>query len=333
MLAILALSLLLLLGACAQEPPTVSPEPEKATMEYGRAYTDWFYAGETERLWGRLSPDMRQAFGTLAELRAFRAQVQTDAGAERQVLEERVTPWLQSEIYNRTATFAKIPGPLWIQWTLDPAGAVLGFLVKPAPSPADSRFLEYQTQTQLRLPFRTKWFVTWGGRSVLENYHAEAADQRFAYDFLVVRDGRTHSGDSLRNESYFCFGQSVLAPGSGIVVRATDRVADNVPGELNAEQPLGNHVIIDHGQEEFSFLVHLQRGSVAVQPGQQVQSGEVVGRCGNSGHSSEPHLHYHLQNTAEFQGGEGLPAQFLDYRADGALVTRGEPTRGQVVSQ
>jgi murein DD-endopeptidase MepM/ murein hydrolase activator NlpD len=168
---------------------------------------------------------------------------------------------------------------------------------------------------------------------VLENYHAEAADQRFAYDFLVVRDGRTHSGDPLRNDSYFCFGQPVLAPGSGTVVRAANRVADNVPGEMNAEQPLGNHVIIDHGPGEFSFLVHLQRGSVAVQPGQRVQSGEVVGRCGNSGHSSEPHLHYHLQNTAEFQRGEGLPAQFLDYQANGALVTRGEPTRGQVVSQ
>jgi hypothetical protein len=332
MTTVAVLPLLLLLGACAQKPPTAPPEPQ-TTMEYGRIYTGWFYAGETDRLWSRLSAEMRQVFGTPAGLRSFRAQVQTDAGAERKVLEERVIPWLQSEIYNRTATFANISDPLWIQWTLDPTGVVLGLLVKPAPSPAASQFLEYRTQAPLRLPFSNEWFVTWGGRSVLENYHAEATDQRFAYDFLVVRDGSTYTGDPTRNESYFCFGLPVLAPGTGVVVSAANRVADNVPGQLNAEQPLGNHVILDHGQGEFSFLVHLQRGSVSAQPGQRIQAGEVLGNCGNSGHSSEPHLHYHLQNTAEFQRGEGLPPQFLGYRAAGALVERGEPTRGQVVSQ
>ncbi|WP_420454906.1 M23 family metallopeptidase [Rubrivirga sp.] len=249
------------------------------------------------------------------------------------MIEEQTVPWLRSEVYNRTAEFERSSGPLWVQWTVDPSGVVLGLLVKPAPTPAASEFTGRQTETPFRLPFEGEWFVTWGGRSVLDNYHAVASDQRFAYDFLVVRDGQTHVGDPAQNESYFCFGRPVLAPGGGVVVDAADGVADNVPGQLNAEQPLGNHVVIDHGSGEFSFLVHLQRGSVAVEPGQRVEPGEPLGQCGNSGHSSEPHLHYHLQDTPEYQRGAALPAQFIGYRANGSLVNRGEPTRGQTISQ
>ena len=60
--------------------------------------------------------------------------------------------------------------------------------------------------------------------------------------------------------------------------------------------------------------------------------GQLVGLCGNSGNTTEPHIHYHLQGTAVFGKGEGMPAQVLNYRADGQDVARGEPVQGQVVS-
>jgi murein DD-endopeptidase MepM/ murein hydrolase activator NlpD len=82
-----------------------------------------------------------------------------------------------------------------------------------------------------------------------------------------------------------------------------------------------------------AFLAHLQRNSVQVAAEQRVRSGEQVGRCGNSGRSSEPHLHYHLQASPTFGAGEGQPARFLAQEADGALVGRGEPARGQHVIQ
>jgi murein DD-endopeptidase MepM/ murein hydrolase activator NlpD len=68
-----------------------------------------------------------------------------------------------------------------------------------------------------------------------------------------------------------------------------------------------------------------------VDTGQRVGAGEVIGECGNSGHGSEPHVHYHLQDSPEFLAGEGMPAQFRGYLADGEPVERGEPVRRQVV--
>lgn len=66
--------------------------------------------------------------------------------------------------------------------------------------------------------------------------------------------------------------------------------------------------------------------------GDKVKRGDLVGRCGNSGNSSEPHLHYHLQNGPHFGQAEGLPAQFRNYVADGKKIERGELVKGQHIS-
>ena len=94
---------------------------------------------------------------------------------------------------------------------------------------------------------------------------------------------------------------------------------------------MGNHVIIDHGNGEFSFLAHFKKGTVAVKPGDAVKSSDLLGLAGNSGNSSEPHVHYHLQDTAVFGKGRGFPAPFNDYIADGKPVARGEPVKGQTI--
>lgn len=100
---------------------------------------------------------------------------------------------------------------------------------------------------------------------------------------------------------------------------------------MDPNQPLGNHVILDHENGEYSFLAHFKKATVAVKPGQSVKTGDRLGLCGNSGNSTEPHLHYHLQTTPDFGAGDGLPIQFLDYVADGEPVARGEPVKGQQI--
>ena len=300
-------------------------------MELGRLYTSWFGSGELDRLWSRLSPELQRALGGASGLRRFREQVHGSVGTETTLLDERLIPWIGSRIYARTAGYGARAQRVLLQWVLDAQGVAIGYTVEPATEPAATRHGDYQTRTSLRLPFAGDWFVFWGGRTVVENYHAVTPDQRFAYDFVIVKENRTHTGDGSRNEQYHCFGQPILAPGAGTVIATSNVVEDNRVGVMNGTVPFGNVVVLDHGNGEFSFLAHLQRGSVTVTPGQRVQAGEVVGRCGNSGNSSEPHLHYHLQTTAHPGRGEGLPPQFQGYTGDGRQVERGEPTRGQSI--
>jgi hypothetical protein len=162
---------------------------------------------------------------------------------------------------------------------------------------------------------------------IIQNHHTVAVDQRFAFDFLIKKERCTFTNNGTRNEDFFCFGEKVLAPGSGKIVEVRNDVIDNKAGEM-PENP-GNLVIIDHGNGEYSVLAHFKRGSVAVKPGDRVKSGQFLGLCGNSGHSSEPHIHYHLQNAPFMFSGEGLPAQFISYMADGKTIDRGEPVWGQ----
>jgi hypothetical protein len=197
--------------------------------------------------------------------------------------------------------------------------------------PAATPYLNYQTQTELSLPFTGEWYVYWGGRSIAQNYHSAYRDQRFAYDFMILRNGKSHSRTGEDNSDYFCFGRPILAPGAGHVVDAGNEETDRTPGEMLTENPFGNYVIIDHGCSEFSFLAHLRQGSVIVRPGDTVAPRQPIGECGNSGHSSEAHLHYHFQTTAVPFKGDGLPAQFVNYAANGHLIARGEPVAGQNV--
>ncbi|MEX0891744.1 MAG: peptidoglycan DD-metalloendopeptidase family protein [Gemmatimonadota bacterium] len=306
---------------------------DSAALELGRSLTQHFFDGNVESVAGALDDEMRTALGGAAELTAFRSQVFGQLGAEVEVLDERVTTSGVHRVYHRSARFDKIDAAIAVVWAFDADDRVAGFYIRPeeaAQQAARSNFLDYRTRTPLRLPFEDEFTVVWGGRTVEENYHAAHADQRFAYDLLVVEDGRSsYGGVDGTNEDYFCFGRIIVAPGAGVVATAVDGIPDNIPGEMNNEAPLGNHTVIDHGRDEYSFLAHFRNGSLRVSPGERVSAGTVLGECGNSGRSSEPHLHYHMQNTALFGRGEGLPTQFNDYLADSIFVSRGEPVRGE----
>jgi len=208
---------------------------------------------------------------------------------------------------------------------------------------ASSRFLDYQTKTNLIFPLRGESYIAWGGRTVKQNAHATFKDQRFALDILALKAGsqppskedvlnvKSYQGDAKLNESYYIFGRDILAPANGTVVATLNGVEDNIPGKFNTVQPAGNYVVIDHGNREYSMIGHLKIDSVMVKKGDIVRSGEVIGLVGNSGNSSEPHLHYHLQNTPHWQNGEGLPAQFNRYTANGVFIEKGEPIQGQII--
>jgi len=331
------LALFALLASCsfgavhAERRVPTEPIPTEVT-EIGRLYTRWFLEGDTDFLWDRFAPQLQAVFGNEDQLRLSRAEFLLEVGTEKTLLDETLIPWLGSTIYHRTARHTLSDSTVWIQWAINPQGLAEGFLVQTEVPPAPSRFLAYETKATLRLPFNGEWFVFWGGETVPLNYHAAFPDQRFATDFVIARNGRTWLTNRADNASYYCWSEPVLAPAPGTVVAAVDGIADNLPGEVNDSSALGNHVILDLGDNEYAFLAHLQQGSVRARSGDRVAGGEQIGLCGNSGRSSEPHVHFHLQNTPTFGEGAGLPAQFTDYTADGWPVARGEPRRGQMVA-
>jgi len=148
--------------------------------------------------------------------------------------------------------------------------------------------------------------------------------QRFAIDFLqLFPDGRSFSGDPKENKSYRCYGAEALAVADAVVVATKDGIPENVPGPTSRAVPItletvgGNHVILDLGGGRFAFYAHLQPGSLRVRTGDKVRRGQVVGLVGNSGNSTEPHLHFHISDSNSPLGSEGLPYALPSFEVQG----------------
>jgi murein DD-endopeptidase MepM/ murein hydrolase activator NlpD len=317
--------------SAGESAPSEAAATDARVLEDGRQWTNRFYAGETQALWDQFNPHMQKVIKSKAALDGFRDELK-QLGKESKVIEEHVERGAEP-VYVRGVQYENVPDRFSVKIRFEPSGKIAGFGVIPEKkSAAPSAYLEYVTHTPLRLPFNGKWTVAWGGRTVEQNRHAVVRNQRFAYDFVIVRNGAEYKESGKANTDYACYGEPVLAPGAGTVAIAVDDVADNTPGVMNRDSLAGNHVVIDHGQKEFSFLAHLQKGSVRVKVGDKIEAGATIGTCGNSGNTSMPHLHYHLQNSPVLDDGDGLPAQFRDYTADGKHVDVGEPVRNQTIT-
>ena len=309
-----------------------APANDADAIAAGRLWTAAFYDRQTQKMWNAMSDGMRKVVGDKNGIDSFRSAIDDELGPEAAVVEEKVERDGADFTYVRVAKFEKQSVPFKVIVGIS-GSRIDAFAVKPAKElgPAPTTKLDYKTRAPLRLPFDGTWFVGWGGRTLEQNQHVVMRDQRFAYDFLVTKNGETHRGDGKANTDYFCYGQKLLAPAAGRIITTVDGIPDNVPGQMDPEHAAGNYVIIDHGSGEFSLLAHLQPRSLAVKDGDDVVGGQLLGLCGNSGNSSEPHLHYQLQNGPKYGDADGLPAQFRGYVADDKPVANGEPIRGQTI--
>jgi hypothetical protein len=187
---------------------------------------------------------------------------------------------------------------------------------------------------QLSSPLRGGvFFVGQGGDSPLINYHNTHPAQRYAVD-LVELNGAGLRATSLYPtdvDRYAIYGRQVHSPCEGTVAAAIDGFVDNAPPQRDRENPAGNHVIVAC-KDIRVLLAHLQRGSVAVRAGATVAAGDVVGRVGNSGNTTEPHLHVHAVRDGGGRSGPETPVPIL---LDGTFavrntVLRPPPTPAQV---
>jgi len=146
----------------------------------------------------------------------------------------------------------------------------------------------------IRVPADVPMTVLWGGSRLRSNYHANQPEGRWAYDLGVEPHPDWQSTPGLTLEDYGCWGTPIVAPAAGRVLAAHDGTPDNplgAPWSFRYPPDPGNFVAIEIEGGTVLSLLHLQRGSVRVSPGDAVREGEVIGRCGNSGNSSAPHLH------------------------------------------
>lgn len=196
----------------------------------------------------------------------------------------------------------------------------------------------YRTAIPYTLPFRGEWFVFNGGVTPETSHSWNILGQRFAIDFVRVdAEMRRHSDRGTTPLDYFCYGEDIVAAADGRVVDVDDGIGD-APFvgwgvcDFTARSFIGNFVLIEHAQNEFGLYAHLVRGSIRVAPGDTVLRGDTLGQCGHSGHSSEPHLHFHLQDSAELFEGMGLPVRFVslvidDEQTEGAFLSAGNRVR------
>jgi hypothetical protein len=185
----------------------------------------------------------------------------------------------------------------------------------------------YHQKTTLNFPIRGHGiigqdYVTHGGHGG----HGDFSDE-FGIDIDGLDQNYGELSDANENAADAGWGREILAPAAGTVVYARNDVPTNPrPGEEAGEdwyRPLhdpvnasaGNCVIIDHGNSEYSVMMHMQPGSITVKVGDRVAIGQVIGRLGNSGDAFGPHLHYQLQSGPRLWEYQSMPVKFQNFDA------------------
>ncbi|GAB2733075.1 M23 family metallopeptidase [Streptomyces bullii] len=180
-------------------------------------------------------------------------------------------------------------------------------------------------------PVTGRWTARNSPADRTPSHGTHAYGQTFAIDVVAEPEQGTRPGFrplwplARRADAYPAFGAPLLAVADATVVRATDRQRDHLsrtslPGLLylmflegavrdlfGATRIVGNHVVLDLGDGTYALYAHLQRGSLAVREGDRVRPGQLLARCGNSGNSSEPHLHFQLMDGPDPDTARGVP--------------------------
>lgn len=273
-------------------------------------------------------------FGTVAEIPGGRAAVllEDDVYPSRADVPERVTHRISATFRGARTKEASLSNYYPLKAT-DVGGVVTTSSASPPvigpPLPGDDWLA---TNGCCRFSAHRGVMMPFGGRV--------NGSERFAIDFQRVnmaakplvdlQAGRivTFKGDPTKKESYLAWDSPVLSVADGTVVKVVSDATDIAPGALPPDVPLaeatGNRVIVDIGNGVYALFAHLRQGSPTVKVGDKVTKGQVIGRLGNSGNTSEPHLHFQLTRSAAPLVGDNLPYEFDSFNYVGVFKDTGE---------
>ncbi len=185
------------------------------------------------------------------------------------------------------------------------------------------------TVRSLLLPFSGKWTV-WQG---FNGKWTHQGIWRYAYDFVIRgEDRRTHQNSGSQLTDYHCYRMPVLAPVRGRVVRVVDYLPDNPAGSISGGSNWGNLVILYDLRGFYVEISHFSPQSIRVKETDWVEAGAVLGLCGNSGNSPQPHIHIQVQ-AVEAIGAATLPFSFAGYQQGVAFHANDLPHEGQQLEQ
>jgi hypothetical protein len=163
---------------------------------------------------------------------------------------------------------------------------------------------------------------------LVDDGHAWLA-QRYAIDWVQYQtiDGvrATWKGPEDKNDSYFCYNQPIYSVAAGKVVGMADGLPDNVPHSgknaiaIDANNAAGNHLVVEIAPGRYVLYAHMRPGTVQVKVGDTVKVGDILGQVGNTGNSTEPHLHMHIDDRPSFLTGNGVPYEFTQGSESGPV--------------
>lgn len=167
---------------------------------------------------------------------------------------------------------------------------------------------------KINLPFIGEW-------SVYQAFNGEWTHKgawKYAYDFVIKKEGKTYKDEGHFLEDYYAFGKDVISPINGYIIAIKSDLPDNFIGNVDRLNNWGNFIIIQSNYGYYVEISHLMQNSLSVQVGDYVQMGQIIAKCGNSGYSPEPHIHIQVQKYAVL-GSETIPFTFIDYIENGKL--------------
>lgn len=286
----------------------------------------FFYNGnEPDSIFEMYTPEMKKVV-PYEKNKAFISGLYTNYGAMKSMDIIRTT--------SKQATYKTLfeKGVVSITLGVDEHQMISGLSVKAFRPETDSLPVLERNTTAMKLPFNGEWTVMWGGDTKEQNIHVVSNAQKNAFDFIIKKGEKTFTGGGSRNEDYYAFGQPVIAPCNATVVTVIDGVKDNYPGDMNPMYLAGNLVILKTENNEYLMLAHFKNHTIYVKEGDPVKTGDLLGLCGNSGNSSEPHLHFHIQNVENMNIATGAKCFFERIKVNGAIATDYSPVKGDVVS-
>lgn len=286
-------------------------------------FKTFYNSGNYEAIFNMFDASMKTALPLEKALQFFQQNINASSG---KIVSMAFYKTKQNAHIYKT-TFEKVIFDVLI--SLDTDNAINGLLITPH-KPENLPVLK-RNITKMILPFNEEWFVFWGGKSVEQNYHVAYENQKGAFDLVIVKNGKSYLGDSKLNESYFVFGKEIIAPCNAKVIKVIKGVNDNIPGELNPKQLTGNTVVLETANKEYILFAHFKEKSIVVKEGQEVKQGDLLGLCGNSGNSSEPHLHLSLKNVADMNIATGVQLFFEKIKVNGDVKKDYLPVKGEKI--